>query len=129
MTDQKLNVQGANEGAKNDFNEEYLHALQIGDKAAENQLITSLGPRIRTVLRSHLRSWDRTLDAYQETFLRVFTYLRSGKTLDSPSSLPGFVLAVSRNVAFEHLRSYDRQDQFPEEIVDPANTAPVPRIS
>ena len=109
-----------------EFNESYLRALEGRDEAAENQLISSLGPRIRTVLRSHMRSWDRTLDAYQETFLRVFTYLRSGKTLDSPSSLPGFVLAVSRNVAFEHLRSYGRQDQFPEEMVDPADTAPGP---
>jgi RNA polymerase sigma-70 factor, ECF subfamily len=109
-----------------EFDENYLRALEGRDEAAENQLINSLGPRIRTVLRSHLRSWDRTLDAYQETFLRVFTYLRSGKTLDSPSSLPGFVLAVSRNVAFEHLRSYGRQDQFPEEMPDPADTAPGP---
>lgn len=110
-----------------EFDENYLRALEGRDEAAENQLINSLGPRIRTVLRSHLRSWDRTLDAYQETFLRVFTYLRSGKTLDSPSSLPGFVLAVSRNVAFEHLRSYGRrQDQFPEEMTDPADTAPGP---
>ena len=109
-----------------EFDESYLRALQARNEAAENQLITSLGPRIRTVLRSHMRSWDRTLDAYQETFLRVFTYLRSGKTLDSPSSLPGFVLAVSRNVAFEHLRSYGRQDQFPEEMPDPADRAPGP---
>jgi RNA polymerase sigma-70 factor (ECF subfamily) len=109
-----------------EFDENYLRALEGRDEAAENQLITSLGPRIRMVLRSHMRSWDRTLDAYQETFLRVFTYLRSGKTLDSPSSLPGFVLAVSRNVAFEHLRSYGRQDQFPEEMQDPADTAPGP---
>ena len=109
-----------------EFDENYLRALEGRDEAAENQLITSLGPRIRTVLRSHMRSSDRTLDAYQETFLRVFTYLRSGKTLDSPSSLPGFVLAVSRNVAFEHLRSYGRQDQFPEEMADPVDTAPGP---
>jgi RNA polymerase sigma-70 factor (ECF subfamily) len=107
-----------------EFDESYLRALEGRDEAAENQLISSLGPRIRMVLRSHIRSWDRTLDAYQETFLRVFTYLRSGKTLDSPSSLPGFVLAVSRNVAFEHLRSYSRQDQFPEEMADPVDTAP-----
>ena len=112
--------------ARFEFDESYLRALEGRDEAAENQLITSLGPRIRAVLRSHMRSWDRTLDAYQETFLRVFTYLRSGKTLDSPSSLPGFVLAVSRNVAFEHLRSYGRQDQFPEEMADPVDTAPGP---
>ena len=109
-----------------EFDESYLRALQARNEAAENQLITSLGPRIRTVLRSHMRSWDRTLDAYQETFLRVFTYLRSGKTLDSPSSLPGFVLAVSRNVAFEHLRGYCRHDQFPEDMAEPADTAPGP---
>lgn len=109
-----------------EFDESYLRALEGRDEAAENQLINSLGPRIRTVLRSHMRSWDRTLDAYQETFLRVFTYLRSGKTLDSPSSLPGFVLAVSRNVAFEHLRGYCRQDQFPEDMAEPSDTAPGP---
>jgi len=109
-----------------EFDENYLRALEGRDEAAENQLITSLGPRIRMVLRSHMRSWDRTLDAYQETFLRVFTYLRSGKTLDSPGSLPGFVLAVSRNVAFEYLRSYGRQVQFSEEMPDPADTAPGP---
>jgi len=109
-----------------EFDESYLRALKGRDEAAENQLINSLGPRIRTVLRSHMRSWDRTADAYQETFLRVFTYLRSDKTLDSPGSLPGFVLAVSRNVAFEHLRACYRQDQFPEDMAEPPDTAPGP---
>ena len=52
-----------------EYNESYLRALQRRDEAAENQLITSLGPRIRMVLRTHMRSWDRTADAYQETFL------------------------------------------------------------
>jgi RNA polymerase sigma-70 factor (ECF subfamily) len=112
-----------------EFDESYLRALKGRDEAAENQLITSLGPRIRTVLRSHMRSWDRTADAYQETLLRVFTYLRSDKTLDSPSSLPGFVLAVSRNVAFEQQRAYYRHDQFPEDMAEPADAAPGPEAN
>ena len=109
-----------------EFDESYLRALKGRDEAAESQLINSLGPRIRMVLRSHMKSWDRAADAYQETFLRVFTYLRSDKTLDSPGSLPGFVLAVSRNVAFEHLRACYRQDQFPEDMAEPTDMTPGP---
>ncbi len=65
-------------------------------------------------------------DASQETFLRVFTYFRSGKTLDNPASLPGFVHTVCHNVALEVLRANTRHPQMPENAPEPADTSQNP---
>jgi RNA polymerase sigma-70 factor, ECF subfamily len=47
------------------------------------------------------------------------TYFRSGKTLESPGSLPGFVYVTCNNVALELLRAHTRQDQYPERLQEP----------
>jgi RNA polymerase sigma-70 factor (ECF subfamily) len=65
-------------------------------------------------------------DARQETFLRVLAYFRSGKTLDNPASLPGFVHSVCHNVALEFLRSHTRHDQLAENAPEPFDPAAGP---
>jgi RNA polymerase sigma-70 factor (ECF subfamily) len=74
-------------------------------------------------LHARLRSPQLIEDARQETFLRVITYFRAGKTLDNPASLPGFVLSVCNNVCHEVLRSHTRHQQMPEEEPDPPDSA------
>lgn len=75
-------------------------------------------------LRARLRSPELIQDASQETFLRVLAYFRSGKTLENPASLPGFVHSVCRNIALEFLRAHTRHDQMPETVEDPADRSP-----
>jgi RNA polymerase sigma-70 factor (ECF subfamily) len=101
-------------------------ALQAGDEAAQNRLVSELGPRVQVMLRARLRVPDLIQDAYQETFVRVFSWFRSGKSLENPASLPGLVLAVARNVTFEVLRTKSRHPQFDAETPDPPDAAPNP---
>jgi RNA polymerase sigma-70 factor, ECF subfamily len=96
------------------FDENYLHALARRDADAENFLVTHFSRPVQSKLRVHLRSPDLIQDARQETLLRVLRYFHQGKTLDNPSSLPGFVNSVCKNVALEFLRSHTRHPQMPE---------------
>lgn len=108
------------------FDENYLHALKDGNKAAENHLIFHFSRSVRLKLQARLRSPELVLDARQETFLRVLTYFRSGKTLERPASLPGFVHTVCHNVALEFLRAHTRHIQVAENAPEPADFASDP---
>ncbi len=96
------------------FDESYLAALKERDADAENRLVSHFSRTIQLKLRAQLRSPELIQDAFQETFLRVLSYFRSGKTLNDPNSLPGFVHATCHNIALELLRSHTRHDQLPE---------------
>jgi len=102
------------------FDEAYLCALKARDAEAEATLISHFSRPVQVKLRARLRSPELVQDASQETFLRVLTYFRSGKTLESPGSLPGFVYVTCHNVALELLRAHTRQDQYPERLQEPA---------
>lgn len=108
------------------FDEHYLRALQNRDPETENHLVASFSKAIQVKLQTRLRSPELAQDARQETFLRVLTYFRSGKTLDNPASLPGFVHAVCHNVALEFLRSHTRHDQLAENAPEPPDPAADP---
>jgi len=101
------------------FDESYLSALRGRDPNAESQLISHFSRPVQIKLRSRLRSPELVQDASQETFLRVLSYFRSGKTLDNPGSLPGFVYVTCHNVAMEFLRAHTRHDQIPERLPEP----------
>jgi RNA polymerase sigma-70 factor, ECF subfamily len=96
------------------FDQNYLSALKDRDPDAENFLIEHFTRPVQLKLRARLRSPELVQDASQETFLRVFNYFRSGKTLDNPASLPGFVHSVCHNTALELLRQHTRHGQLPE---------------
>jgi RNA polymerase sigma-70 factor (ECF subfamily) len=108
------------------FDENYLCALRDRDPDAENYLISHFSRPVQLKLRARLRSPELIQDACQETFLRVLRYFSSGKTLDNPASLPGFVHSVCHNVALELLRSHTRQSQVPENAPDVADSSPGP---
>jgi RNA polymerase sigma-70 factor (ECF subfamily) len=108
------------------FDEEYLCALRDREPDAESFLISHFTRPVQQKLRARLRSPELIQDASQETFLRVFRYFRSGKTLDNPASLPGFIHSVCHNVALELLRSHTRQAQIPENAPDMPDTGPGP---
>jgi RNA polymerase sigma-70 factor (ECF subfamily) len=95
------------------FDQRYVEALRDRDQAAESHLISVFSGPVRCKLRTLLRSPELVQDASQETFLRVLSYFRSGKTLDNPANLSGFVLSVCQNIGLEYLRAYTRHDQMP----------------
>jgi RNA polymerase sigma-70 factor (ECF subfamily) len=108
------------------FDDNYLRALKDRDQEAENQLIVHFSRPVQLKLQARLRSPELVQDARQETFLRVLSYFRSGKTLDNPASLPGFVHSVCHNVALELLRAHTRHEQMAENAPEPADMAPSP---
>jgi RNA polymerase sigma-70 factor (ECF subfamily) len=108
------------------FDTNYLDALKHSNQEAENYLISYFSRPVQLKLQARLRSPELIQDARQETFLRVIAYFRSGKTLDNPASLPGFVHTVCHNVALELLRAHTRYDQLAENAPEPADFAPSP---
>lgn len=96
------------------FDENYLRALRDRDQDAEDYLISRFFQPVKLKLRAQLRSPELVQDACQETFLRVLAYFQSGKTLNNPASLAGFIYTVAHNVGLEMLRAHTRQDQIPE---------------
>lgn len=108
------------------FDDNYLQALRQRDRNAEDHLVSYFSRPVQLKLQARLRSPELVQDARQETFLRVLSYFRSGKTLDNPASLPGFVHSVCHNVALELLRGATRHDQFAEDAPDPPDLAPNP---
>jgi RNA polymerase sigma-70 factor (ECF subfamily) len=101
------------------FNEAYLDRLKARDLATESDLVQFFTRPLRLKLGAKLRVPDLVEEGCQETFLRVFTHFRSGKTIESPSRLPAFVHGVCNNVALELLRARRRYDQMPEDRNDP----------
>lgn len=95
--------------------------LAACDPEAENFLIAQFSRPVLLKLRARLRSPELVQDASQETFLRVLLYFRSGKTLDNPASLPGFVHSVCHNISLELLRRHTRHDQMPQNLPDPVD--------
>ncbi len=103
------------------FDETYLTALRERSREVEDHFIAHFTSPIRSKLSARLRSPDLVQDASQETFMRVLNYFRSGKTLDKPGSLPGFVHSVCHNVSLEFRRGNARYAQIPEDHHEPAD--------
>jgi RNA polymerase sigma-70 factor, ECF subfamily len=103
------------------FDDQYLCALQNRDPATEEHLVAYFSNSVQIKLRARLRSPELVQDGHQETFLRVFTYFRSGKSLDKPVSLPAFVHAVCHNVALELFRRCSRYCPQAENMPEPVD--------
>jgi len=108
------------------FDAMYLQALADRNEDIEQHLVSHFSRALRAKLRTQLRSPELAQDACQETFLRIFNYFRSGKTLDNPASLPGFVHRVCHNIALEFLRSHTRHPQLAEDSPEPVDGSPGP---
>ena len=101
------------------FDQSYLALLRSRDADTEAHLVQTFRKPLWLKLRARLRSPESIEEACQESLLRVFTYFRSGKTLEFPERLPSFVLAVANNVALEMVRADHRHDPMPEGAQDP----------
>jgi RNA polymerase sigma-70 factor (ECF subfamily) len=101
------------------FDEAYLNRLKARDPETESHLVQFFTRPLRLKLGAKLRLPELVEEGCQETFLRVFTHFRSGKTIESPSRLPAFVHGVCNNVALELLRARRRYDQIAEDRNDP----------
>lgn len=112
--------------ADSPFDAVYLRALADRNEDIEQHLVSHFSRPLQGKLRHQLRSPELALDACQETFLRVFQYFRSGKTLDNPASLPGFIHKVSHNIGLEFLRARGRHPQLAEDAPEPVDQAPNP---
>ncbi|MBZ5578983.1 MAG: sigma-70 family RNA polymerase sigma factor [Acidobacteriia bacterium] len=93
------------------------------DPDAENLLVSTFHRALQLKLRRRLRSPELVQDASQETFLRVLSYFRSGKTLENPASLPGFMHSVCHNISLEFIRQATRYSQIPENAPETADAA------
>jgi RNA polymerase sigma-70 factor, ECF subfamily len=108
------------------FDDEYLSALRRRDQEAENLLISYFSRPLQLKLQARLRSPELIQDARQETFLRVLSYFRSGKTLHNPASLPGFVHTVCHRVSLELLRGHTRHEQWSDNAPEALDLGPDP---
>lgn len=114
-----VSLQGQERRLDRRFDQSYLALLKSRDPETEAHLVQSFRRPLWLKLRARLRSPELIEEACQESFLRVFTYFRSGKTLEFPERLPSFVLSVGNHVALEMVRADRRHDPMPEGAQDP----------
>ena len=103
------------------FDQKFLNALRDRNTDAEDFLISHFARPVQLKLRSRLSSPELVQDASQEAFLRILNYFRSGKTLDNPASLPGFIHSVCHNISLEFLRAHTRHDQMADDFRAPVD--------
>lgn len=89
------------------FNFDYVHRLRIGDPVAEEHFVCHFQPVVRVWLNRRVRSPQLRQDVSQDTFARIFSFLRGGGEIEHPERLASFVTAVARNT----LREKFREDQ------------------
>lgn len=101
------------------FDANYVLGLKDGDPETERHFTSYFSNAIWLKLRNRVRVRHLMEEIRQETFTRVLSYLRSGKTIQHPERFGGFVLAVCNNVMLEVLRSEFTHRQTNEGVVDP----------
>jgi RNA polymerase sigma-70 factor (ECF subfamily) len=104
------------------FNAEYVDGLTTGDAEVERHFTAYFGELLYLKLRSQLRSYNLIEDVRQETLLRVLRALRVGSGIEHPERLGAFVLAVSKNVLYEMLRSESRHSPWNENAAEPVDS-------
>jgi len=92
-----------------------VQAIIGGDSAAEQEFVALFLPKVRSMLLARTRNSDITADLVQETIMESLCALRRGN-LREAEKLPGFVLAIARNLLNNHFRGAARA---PESIEAP----------
>lgn len=100
------------------FNQAYLDRLCLRDTETARHFYGYFTKLLLVQLRFRLRSQSLAEDATQETLMRVLVAVTNGE-IQSPERLPGFVRAVSDNVAREITRKNARFQQIPENNPEP----------
>ncbi len=108
------------------FTADYVERLTRGDCEIERHFTGYFAELLRIKLRKSLRCFESVEDVRQETFLRVFSALRSGRGLTNPGKLGAFVCGVCNNVLSEHYRTVSRHSHLPEKDIDPQELGPDP---
>jgi RNA polymerase sigma-70 factor (ECF subfamily) len=90
------------------FDSEYVRRLKEGDHATEQHFTSYFGELLLIKLRARMLPPQTVEDVRQETFLRVFTALKTKNSLQSPESLGAFVNSISNNVLMELYRKHSR---------------------
>jgi RNA polymerase sigma-70 factor (ECF subfamily) len=102
-----------------DFDADYISRLVAADPSVEQHFSDYFGDLLMIKLRSRIRPPQLREDLIQETFLRVFGFLRKTGGLDHPERLGAFVNTVCNNVLMEHFRSLKKHTDSPSFEADP----------
>ena len=105
------------------FDAPYVERLRSGDFRTQEHFVAYFSELIQLKLRARLRSPQAIEDVRQETFVRVFTALRSPGGIRQPERLGAFVNSICNNVLLEHYRASSRSDSLDDE---PQNELPDP---
>jgi RNA polymerase sigma-70 factor (ECF subfamily) len=103
------------------LDQDYVDRLIAGDAEVQEHFTEYFGGLLMVKLRHRVRSPQLRDDIIQETFLRLFAFLRKGKGLEHPERLGAFVMTTCMNVAMEHFRAEGRHDGLPDHLSDPAD--------
>ncbi|MBL8296587.1 MAG: sigma-70 family RNA polymerase sigma factor [Bryobacterales bacterium] len=101
------------------FDREYVDQLVAGNPEVERHFTNYFGDLLYIKLRSRVRSPQLREDIAQETFLRVFSFLRRNRGLDHPERLGAFVNTVCSNIVLEQFRAEGRSSELPDHLADP----------
>jgi RNA polymerase sigma factor (sigma-70 family) len=83
------------------FDERFIAGLQKGDPQIQAAFVAFFRTPTWVMARRRLRSLELSEDVAQETLMRVLRYFQSGKGLDDPKCLPGFVWGTCKRVILE----------------------------
>jgi len=108
-------VKSLEQGASGCFDTGYMARLKNREAETEAHFVAFFRTPIWLKARRRLHAPDLVADACQETLMRVLKFLRSGKLLDYPERLPGFVNSVCHNVTLEMMRSQSRYGQIADD--------------
>jgi RNA polymerase sigma-70 factor (ECF subfamily) len=101
------------------FDREYVDQLVAGNPDVERHFTNYFGDLLYIKLRARVRSPQLREDIAQETFLRVFSFLRRNRGLDHPERLGAFVNTVCSNIVLEQFRAEGRSSELPDHLADP----------
>ena len=87
--------------------------IGMGDRSAEELLVSELQPGVFAVLVARTRDRELALDLLQETLWETIAALRR-RALREPAKLPGFVLGIARNLANKQFRTSQRRPPMVE---------------
>jgi len=105
------------------FDASYVEKLKNGDAWTEGHFVSYFTELIHLKLRSRLKSRESIEDVRQETFIRVFSALRSREGIRQPERLGAYVNSVCNNVLLEHYRAGKRVDPIDEHTENTATSS------
>jgi len=91
--------------------------IQLGDPAAEAQLVARFSRGIRVVIRHASSDPNVAEDLFQETFRVGLERIRAGAVRD-PAQLAAFLAGLARTLATEHFRRVRRSPQEDVAVLD-----------